>query len=56
MSDLKNIGIGVFLIGIAFGVPSILVRLDIVFSDVVQLIMQMGIVTTGLYFIAGDSY
>lgn len=54
MSNLKSIGIGVFLIATAFGLPSILSTVDIFFSDSVQLIMQLGIVVTGLYYIAGD--
>ena len=57
MSELKNIALSVILIGLAFALPDILARFDILLQSPVQLIIQVGIVIYGVYFLMlGDRY
>lgn len=56
MTDLKSIGIGTIILALAFGLPNILYEFNIVFSDMVQLIMQFGIIVIALYYMVGDEY
>lgn len=57
MSELKNIALSVILIGLAFALPDILTRFDLVLQDSVQLIIQIGVVIYGVYFLMqGDRY
>ena len=51
MSELKDTGIGIVLIGIAFALNDILLSFDIVVESSVLLIVQIGIILYSVYFI-----
>lgn len=56
MVTVRNSGIGIILIGIAFGLGDILAGFDIVLENSVQLIFQLGFILMGLMAIFGDEY
>lgn len=50
-----NQGLGIVLLGVAFGIPEILQSFDIVLSAGIYLIFQLGIIAISLMLIFGDS-